>query len=289
MTASPGAIDSTNLLSNYFASLLSTSKQNETIYLGDPMTHIYFPVREKANAHFSTESNIEISPAVAVAVSLIQWGSLFVDMLPSQIPRMVAVVESSCDGNFTYFIAGNEAQYAGTEGDFHDEKFDEFVTNITLDEIIMNEQTEHETIQSVCSVTVYVYPTVDLSEQSDTMLAEIFAILMSLLFFVVIGLFLTYDRLVERRQHMTEAKAKATGSILSSLFPKDVASRLIDQSTLANQVDYRLLSNKHRLKSFLSPNDGLSDDVYNPCDSEPIADLFPATTVLFSGMLLNIG
>lgn len=283
------ADDTNNFMSSYFTSLLSTSIQSETTYEGDPMTHIYFPIREDVNPSYSIDENYTKPPAVAMAVSLIQWGSLFSNILPSHTKTIVAVMESSCAGNFTYYITGQDVQYAGIEGDYHNEAFDEYVTNITLDDVFINHPSvDNETIQSVCSITFSMYPTTALYEESVTMLPATIGWVLFVLLMITICLFVIFDRVVERRQSQIEAKAQVTGSILTSLFPKDVANRLITQSNLNNQIDHSLLSNKHRLKSFLQPDNVSNDDGGNLYGLEPIADLFPATTVLFSGMIPEI-
>lgn len=283
MTSSSGNINSPNFMSSYFASILSTSVQKETKYEGDPMTHIYFPIRKThLNSSYSTTDSPDI---VAVAVSLIQWGSLFSNIVPSHVKTIVAVMESSCEGNHTYYITGHDVQYAGKEGDHHDKAFDAYVTIITLDDIVMNyNPVQNETIQSVCSISFHIYPTNAMYEQSITILPKTIGSVLFVLFLITICMFIIFDRVVEVNRSHTEAKAEISSSMLLSLFPKDVANRLINQSNLTNnqQTDYSLLSNKHRLKSFLQPHCKILNDGCNPCD-EPIADLFPETTVLFSG------
>jgi Adenylate and Guanylate cyclase catalytic domain len=83
-------------------------------------------------------------------------------------------------------------------------------------------------------------------------------------------LFLVYDRLVERRQSIVLNTANQSSAIVSSLFPKSVADRLLLDSAPGCNV-----TAKTRLKSFLcdsQDNQGL----------QPIADLFLETTVLFA-------
>jgi class 3 adenylate cyclase len=85
-------------------------------------------------------------------------------------------------------------------------------------------------------------------------------------------MFLVYDRLVERRQAIVLKSANQSSAIVSSLFPKSVTDRLLDIGSDSNS---RTMTAKTRLKSFLSDsqdNQGL----------QPIADLFPETTVLFA-------
>jgi class 3 adenylate cyclase len=85
-------------------------------------------------------------------------------------------------------------------------------------------------------------------------------------------MFLVYDRLVERRQAIVLKSANQSSAIVSSLFPKNVTDRLLNMVLESNS---RTMTAKTRLKSFLNDfedNQGL----------QPIADLFPETTVLFA-------
>jgi class 3 adenylate cyclase len=86
-------------------------------------------------------------------------------------------------------------------------------------------------------------------------------------------LFLLYDRLVERRQSIVLNKANHSSAIVSSLFPKSVADRLLDSGIGGNSVTN--MTAKTRLKSFLS-------DSQDHEGLQPIADLFLETTVLFA-------
>jgi class 3 adenylate cyclase len=86
-------------------------------------------------------------------------------------------------------------------------------------------------------------------------------------------LFLVYDRLVERRQRLLLSKAERSTAIVSSLFPRNVRDRLMQEHSEKGKNSGFLASNQ-RLKSFL--NGDLKDN------EEPIADLFPNCTVMFA-------
>ena len=98
------------------------------------------------------------------------------------------------------------------------------------------------------------------------------------LIFVFTGfMFLVYDRLVERRQHVVLKQASKTSAIVSSLFPESVTKRLLADKT--SNHEKKFLSPNKRLQSFL-----LSDgDEQKVLQTKPIADLFPFTTVIFGG------
>lgn len=99
-----------------------------------------------------------------------------------------------------------------------------------------------------------------------------------MVFVFTIIMFLVYNRLVEKRQHIILNKAAQSTAIVSSLFPKQVRDRLFKEET-----DIPSKSASHRLKTFLSgdvnpgsmPNNSL-------LAGSQIADLFPHCTVLFA-------
>ena len=93
-------------------------------------------------------------------------------------------------------------------------------------------------------------------------------------------MFLVYDRLVERRQHVVLRQANKTSAIVSSLFPESVTKRLLADKTSTNQHKKFLSANK-RLQTFLT----CDGDEQKVLQTKPIADLFPFTTVIFGGTI----
>jgi Adenylate and Guanylate cyclase catalytic domain len=93
-------------------------------------------------------------------------------------------------------------------------------------------------------------------------------------------MFLVYDRLVERRQALVLHRALQSSAIVSSLFPHNVVERLMipanPEGSLNSSVQFSTSS--QRLKHFLvgRNNDGADAGI------QPVADLFPFTTVLFA-------
>jgi len=94
-------------------------------------------------------------------------------------------------------------------------------------------------------------------------------------------MFIFYDRLVERRQHIVLSKAATSTAIVSSLFPKNVRDRLMQADNAEEKCKDKagdFMAPHHRLKSFLT-NKSTGDKDFG---LQPIADLFPHTTVLFA-------
>jgi len=89
----------------------------------------------------------------------------------------------------------------------------------------------------------------------------------------MISVFLLFDRLVERRQKIVLTKARQSTAIVTSLFPQNVAERLMNEDVAQ---EHRGLGTKTRLKGFMNgqASGHHSDSI--------IADLFPHCTVFFA-------
>jgi class 3 adenylate cyclase len=91
-------------------------------------------------------------------------------------------------------------------------------------------------------------------------------------------MFCFYDRLVERRQSLVLRKATQSGAIVSSLFPKNVRERLMQDNEADKKRNF--MAPNHRLKNFLGGDVETNDD-----GARAIADLFPHCTVLFADIV----
>jgi Adenylate and Guanylate cyclase catalytic domain len=114
---------------------------------------------------------------------------------------------------------------------------------------------------------------------SSTPMFVTIAVALVLSFTVV--LFLVFNHLVERRQHIILNKAANSTALVSSLFPKQVRDRLLASESGKNEVTYSSsifgFGNNTRLRSFLSGHED-----HGCMMSHPIADLFPNCTVMFA-------
>jgi Adenylate and Guanylate cyclase catalytic domain len=100
----------------------------------------------------------------------------------------------------------------------------------------------------------------------------------AIVFAFTIGMFAIYDWLVERRQKIVLHKAAQSTAIVSSLFPKQVRDRLLEDKP-EDIKRKRHYSSANQLKNFLSSS-SIGDN--NRVDSTmQMADLFPHCTVSF--------
>lgn len=137
--------------------------------------------------------------------------------------------------------------------------------------------------QDVCPLRIKVYPSQTYYDGygTSTPVTVTFAVAMVFVFTAI--MFIFYDRLVERRQHIVLSRAVMSTAIVSSLFPKNVRDRLMHMqpSNAENKSRDRagdFMAPHHRLKSFLTNKSTGEKDF----GLQPIADLFPHTTVLFA-------
>jgi class 3 adenylate cyclase len=91
-------------------------------------------------------------------------------------------------------------------------------------------------------------------------------------------MFFLYDRLVERRQSLAFEKATKSDAILSSLFPKNVRERLMQDNEADRKKNF--MAPKSHIKNFLGGDVESHDD-----GARAIADLFPNCTVLFGDIV----
>ena len=122
---------------------------------------------------------------------------------------------------------------------------------------------------------------------------DIYRGIVLLALFVVGGVFIAFDAFVERHQKKVLNEAKRSDAIVRSLFPAAVADRLYEDARkkeIEKQKDWKgplFETPKSRVKKFMRVPDMHTQSSYdseNPMASEPIADLFPNTTVLFADL-----
>eukprot|EP00934_Nitzschia_sp_Nitz4_P001016 Nitzschia sp. Nitz4//scaffold47_size129522//37125//41121//NITZ4_003544-RA/size129522-augustus-gene-0.3-mRNA-1//1//CDS//3329552779//1016//frame0 len=153
---------------------------------------------------------------------------------------------------FSYFVEESTLTYLGV-GDIHEHKYDDHEIVLSFPEF----ETEME-----CICTVSIYPSVDFVESFDSNNPLTYTVVVASIFIFTIAVFLMYDCLVERRQNKVMSTATRSTAIVSSLFPRGVAERLMDDQL------------KETAKKLKESEDG-----------KAIADLFPSATVMFADIV----
>ncbi len=207
----PGSISHPNSTTSFFATLRSMWEGTKVEYPGDPMSHIAIPI-------FNT-LNFSDREVVGVLKSTIHWNWFLRNILPKNDFGTTVVIENTCNGSFTYQLDGPNARPIGS-GDRHDRKFSEY----RFDGVLNKDKIEDGTMDGVpfdknsCPYTFHVYPAQEDYDRHITNEPLVVSLSVAAVFAFTIGMFLVYDRLVERRQRLVLAKATQSTAIVSSLF-----------------------------------------------------------------------
>jgi hypothetical protein len=263
----PGDINS-GVTTAYFAGLLSTKAGSSVYYEGDPISNIQLPVAK------SFDDNM----TVAVISVTIHWASYFDDILPLNAKDITVVIDDPCSQPSTLVVRGNNVIFVG-KGDHHETRFNQYVTNSswnTLDVIQDGTVSGLPYLSSYCPPSIMIYPTTTYTEQFNTKQPVYMTLTVALVFVFAISVFIAYDRLVERRQKIVLTKALRSTAIVTSLFPQNIAERLMQQQA-TDEKNRKTMNNNQRLRSFVANGENNLD-----ISSAPIADLFPNATVFFA-------
>jgi hypothetical protein len=253
-----------------YASMLSMAAKEDVVYNGSPVTNVFLPVFNEFKDHNITTERY----TVAVMQAVIHWESYFKDILPPNVHGIILVLDNGCDEQFTYRIDGHLVESIGW-GDHHRKRFDDMERTTSLKQgLRIAEGTRlglHlEYGESECVFNLHVYPSLEFYDDFNTNTPILMTVAVGLVFLFTAFMFLVYDRLVERRQRLVLLKATQSNAIVSSLFPKNVRDRMMQENS--NEM-----AQNNRLKSFLK-GDSKDEDK----GLQPIADLFPHCTVLFA-------
>jgi hypothetical protein len=200
----------------FFAIIHSIEQGKKLQYLSDPMSHIVIPVFDSLNATDRGE-------VVGVLTALVHWKDSLAGILPASDYGYHVVIENDCDSAgenaFTYQVDGPHVRVVG-EGNRHDQKFNSYLVDGYFSDQFIKDGTPQglRYDDGSCSYVFHLYPTQALYDKYVTDVSIILSLSMSVVFVFTIGMFLLYDRLVERRQSIVLAKATLSTAIVSSLF-----------------------------------------------------------------------
>jgi hypothetical protein len=205
--APPGSISHSNFTTSLFATLLSMWEGKEVEYQGDPVSHIGIPILDQSR------------DVVGVVEAAMYWRWFLKGILPPETLGVTVVIGNNCTGSFTYEVHGPASSAVGV-GDRHDHKYGSY----RVDGFLNAETIEDGTSDGIpfykdtCPYYFFVYPTDAAYTYFVTTQPLIVSSALAVVFAFTIGMFLLYDRLVERRQRLLLAKATKSTAIVSSLF-----------------------------------------------------------------------
>ena len=136
-----------------------------------------------------------------------------------------------------------------------------------------------------CHYGYDIYPTEEFADSAHDEIPALSAIVSSVIFFGIACCFFAYDWFVQVRNSKIIDAAAKTNAIVLSLFPEHIRDQLL--GTQQEQAPTKRAQKGHTpngVKAYLSNPDALSGqegETEGGKPSRPIAELFPATTIMF--------
>jgi class 3 adenylate cyclase len=231
------------------------------------------------------------------------WNFFSTKVLPVGSEGIELVVENTCGQVFTYSVGADLTFIYKGVGDLHDPTFDSMEQQSSFDDFsklqvyssLLGEPSE----DGGCKYRVLVYPSTSFQSRYYTSTPTIVTVIVVVIFLFTSSVFFAYDRLVRRLQSKVMRSAVKYNSMLASLFPATVRSRLFNSQGQTLETDTssdefrserqqkktflpRLMETpKLQIKNFLANTSATNENPESIYD-EPIADLFPHTTVFFA-------
>jgi len=243
-------------------SVKQTEQSNEQVSLSNgldgPAVNIFYPVFSDLNDNRTV---------VAVLALTAKWDSFLLPNLPPDPHGLIVTLHNGCEQSFSFEVTGEEVFYLGP-GDFHEEDYGKYGKEFELmaDSSVF---TEVQMAPKYCTHTATVYPSSLMREQFATTSPMLYTVGTAVIFLFTVFVFIFYDYLVQRRQKYLADKATKTSAIISSLFPKIVRDRLLEDGGPNAAAAGMTGVTKTRADAAGNPN------------GPPIANFFANTTVMF--------
>ena len=214
-------------------------------------------------------SNSGDAKVVGILFVLIDWIFYFQNLLRSGANGIVVAMTSSCTNmTLTYQIDGLAATYVGL-GDLHDHKYD--YMEVTAPFLKFNvDPNRIPNGECIPDIALHIYPSQTLEDSFKTNNAAIYTTVVVLIFVFTSLVFVLYDFFVNRRQAKVMARIVRQDKIVSNLFPTAIRDRLYESNS-AEDLRQR--------KADIDPDDFDNNEIFS---ASPLADLFPAVTVVFA-------
>jgi len=252
-------------------------EEHKGLHTGDDLDHphsfVYHPV---------TSRMFPNSEVVGTLTAAIAWDASMRNLLPKNVRGIYCVIRNNCDQSYSYEIDGEDAVYQG-EGDGHDSKYNDMKHSVNLS---LGSHPDFEKVGGHCMYTMSIYPTSTFESPYVTSMPKLYAAAVAFTFVMVVIVFLVYDIMVYRRNEKLIMNAAKSNAIVSSVFPVNIRDRLIGNKHSRRRQSEVKGSLTSSLTNFVA---GLSSDQkslenYSVDDSEPLADLFLETSVLFANI-----
>lgn len=218
---------------------------------------------------------------IGMYTAIVPWLVFFQDNLV--FGKLVMVMTNTCDEIFTFEIDGQHATFLGEE-DLHDPRYDHLAFVAPFADFYNPQDLEMTGDSDPCVYTMMVYPTQTLEAQYNTMNPLYYSLVVVAIFGFTALAFLIFDCLVTKRQANILSTAKKQNAIVASLFPAKIHEKLMEELDTGGQ-------NGDNTKKFHTSNDNRNRNILEDASyldftvDKPIADLFPATTIMFADIV----
>jgi hypothetical protein len=238
--------------------------ENNTSNPTEPTSIIYYPIAdniEEIGESFDDKSGTIVQAFLAVSF---KWSSIFSNIFDDSESNVYTVeVKSSCtnDQVYPYVIDGSSAKWLGI-GDMNQGtlfKIGDF-SDIVLKRPNIGYTGFPFDTKNQCIYQFTVHPFTEMSVKGNWRII-VYALLIFAFIAIPFVLFLVYMRKFSARLDELQTSAKRSNDLVSSLFPQKVHEKLY----------------KRRASDSPSGSDPTG------ADDNPIADLYPETTVMFAG------
>ena len=286
----------------------------------EPMSEVHFPLFEKVPGGEGYDP--EPRKVGGIFVSSFYWREMLKDILPQGADGVVIVTEVACCKYsqertksevtcscfllvlishifsswflaavpFTYMLKGPTVEYLGP-GDLHNPSYDHLEVTSAMKaladyRIRSSHYSGPEFDYDFCPTTFRIYPDKMLQDYYTSSDPLIFALSSVAIFIFTSSVFIIYDVCIERRQKLVMKKAKQSTAVVESLFPEEVANRIMEQAPATRKSDMRAANMRSSLPNSQHQSNGdlVQDtgDETRPYAGKPIANLYPNCTVFFA-------
>ena len=215
------------------------------------------------------------SELVGFVFAVVPWWTYFVNVLPVGANGYVVEIQDTCGSAFFYRLDGPEATY-----------LEDFTPNPDLAHLSPSEEfaefarfTGKNTSDDIlhCSYRLVVHPSNQLKKEYETTDPIIYTVVVIAVFAITALVFVLYDYFVQQRQDRVMRTAQKTSAIVSSLFPKTVQTRIMQdmQDSSFRSHSSRRFSGRDMLKKFLRNDLDEETGENGVFTTKPIADFFP--------------
>ena len=242
------------------------------------------------------ESSAEQDFVRGFVMLIFHWTTFVESLVTLGTNGMDLVISDSCGSVYTYRLHGDGFEFRG-KGALQETTYNDMKRTVILDSEQDGED-DHQT-HDICTYVLSMYPTRELHGQFTSHDPFLHALVVPAIFALTAVIFMFYDWTIKRRKERVVLTVQKTEAIVSSIFPKNVRGRLLDNvamedSRIKNQVNmtmgpsktptlYRIQPVSAQEKEEDEENLAGGSQIYKNA-SKPIADLFPDATVLFAEM-----